>query len=117
MKSLKNRLVEQNRKITDEVLVVGNDYAGIEASGRIEKAKPVFFTTDESMVNGAERHLDTTYSFPKVTELLKKTEVEPDTAIVATSNDSRNLLVSQNLRTRLGIDDIVVRVNDRQYLE
>lgn len=59
-----------------------------------------------------------TLGIERVIDLLRlEFDTVPSTALVATSEDSKNLLLAVHLQGEFGIEDIVVRVNDPQYLD
>jgi len=50
-------------------------------------------------------------------ELVETIENKPESAIVATSEDSHNLLLVQHLLAEFDLDEIVVRVNHPRNIE
>ncbi|PSQ25906.1 hypothetical protein BRD03_12560 [Halobacteriales archaeon QS_9_68_17] len=95
--------------------VIGDDGVGIGVVKNLSgAADPTFVGPSRRTVDAAEsagidaRRADLTDPWS-----LRRTGVDDaDLAVVACERDDRNVLVARILRTKLGVDDVVVRLSD-----
>jgi Trk K+ transport system NAD-binding subunit len=96
------------------VLVVGSSHDVLSlASGLDEEFEVVFAGNRDDVVAGAtEQGLEARYTAFDDGRDLRALDLDVDAALVAADRDPTNMLVTQQLRTSLGVSNVVVRVND-----
>lgn len=101
------------------VLVIGDDPVSNRLANHFTTHENIFFVgVGDSLFDSSEEHQKSSLEITGVTDLFEvDIEITPKTAIVATSDDSQNLLIVLHLQQKLEIEDIVVRVNDPQYID
>lgn len=99
-------------------LVIGDDAVGISIIRHLDPAETVIFIgRDDEFFHCAEEHAQKVIETSRISEFIKEIDTIPDSAVVATSQDSQNLLFVQRLSIEFGIEEIVVRVNVPQNIE
>jgi len=98
----------------DSVLVVGSSHDVRTLAARLDEEFAVSFVSDrEDVVEGAtENGLDARFAAFDDGQDLRALDLDVDAALVAADRDRTNLLLTQQLRTALGVSNLVVRVND-----
>lgn len=100
-------------------LVVGDDPVGNSAVSHLaQRGDVIFVGMGDSGVDPADEHAQSTLEIDQVTDLFRgEIDVALDAAIIATSQDSQNLLIVMHLQQEFDFEEIVVRVNDPQYID
>ncbi|MFC6974196.1 NAD-binding protein [Halomicroarcula sp. GCM10025709] len=95
------------------VLVVTDRFAGAVIAGELAATAAVGIVTDREPVADRAGDVDATVGDPAAVETLAAASAaDVAGAIVALRSDRRALLVAQLLRTRFGLDHVVVLVGD-----
>lgn len=101
------------------ILVIGNDSVGNRVANQLDDiGGTIFVGLGDSPFDSPEESDPLTLEIDRITDLFEADfDITPTTAIVATSEDSQNLLIVSHLREKFDIDHIVVRVNEPQNIE
>lgn len=104
---------------SDDLLIIGDDAIGKSTiSHLVNSDDVVFVSVADSDFEDTEAQRQPMLKIDRVPELFcEDIEVAPSTAIVATSHDGRNLLLTVHLQQKYDLEAIVVRVNEPQHVE
>lgn len=99
------------------ILVVSDCHAGSTVAGQLAAHADVRLVTDRtSVARHAPDGVSVEVGDPTAIDMLRAAGAdEADTGVVAMTTDRRNLLATQLLRTRFGVDDVTILLNDPQY--
>lgn len=100
------------------ILVIGDDAVGISIIRHLDRAETVFFIgRDDEFPTRVEEHAQNVLETSKIPDFIEEIDTIPDSAVVATSQDSQNLLFVQHLLIEFDMREIVVRLNVPQNIE
>lgn len=101
------------------ILVIGDDSVGNRLAECFDSRDDMMFVgVGQSLFDESGNQVPQTLEISRITELFEADiGISPTTAIVATSEDSQNLLMVSHLQRKLELENIVVRVNERQYID
>lgn len=101
------------------LLVIGDDSISNQLAEHFEDQEDVLFVgMRESLFDDAGDPERPFMEVNRITDLFDADiGFSPTTVIVATSEDSQNLLIVTHLQQKLDIDEIVVRLNEPQYID
>lgn len=100
------------------ILVIGDDAVGVSVVRQLGRPEDTIFVgMDDRLVDRTADHMERG-EIGRLADLFDgDIGITPRAAIVATSQDSRNLLLSQRLRLAFDLEAIAVRVDDPQNID
>lgn len=103
------------------ILVIGDDSVATCVARQLtnhDDIDVVLVETGDSSIDSPGEQDPVTVEINRIADLFDADiDVAPTTVIVATAEDSRNLLIVSHIQRELDIEQIIVRVNESQNLE
>lgn len=101
------------------ILVVGDDSVSIRAAHQLSEAdNMIYIRMGDGDLLDEDPPAPLFLEIDRVTDLLRlELDTLPRIALVATSEDSQNLLLVVHIKQQFDIEDVIVRLNDPQYFD